>query len=188
MKNKILALLLLVMASAVFNTLKAQTEIDVSSNGKTYSQLFDSLSTGLIPARIPYGVLYDRVYNWNELDTWKTGDTSSLARLYQAWYDAEQSVVDSTQRPHRYDAMRKLTQLQITQDKLPLIMVDYRFAYFDSTASDDGRLTITNGMLIDNNNASPYLTRQITMAGIAEEKLFANKKKIEQCKFFSLPL
>ncbi len=175
MKNKIYTLLLLIVINTAFTKIYAQTEIDISPNGKTYSQLFDSLSTGLIPARIPYGVLYDRVYNWNELDTWNTGDTTSLARLYQAWYDAEQSVIDSTQRPHRYDAMRKLTQQQINQNKLPLLMVDYRFAYFDSTASDDGRLTINNGRLIENNNASPYLTKQIAIAGIAQEKLFANK-------------
>ena len=96
MKINFSTVILLAFAILSFKNVEAQTEIDVSPNGKTYSQLFDSLSTGLIPARIPYGVLYDRLYNWNELDTWNTGDTTSLARLYQAWYDAEQSVIDST--------------------------------------------------------------------------------------------
>ena len=73
---------------------QAQTEVEIEANGRSYSQIFDSLSTGLIPSRIPYGTLYDRVYGWSGLDTWGNGDTTSVSRLFQSWYDAEQSVVN----------------------------------------------------------------------------------------------
>ena len=50
----------------------------IDDNSKNYSQIFDSLSTGLIPSRIPNGVLYDRVYGWSGLDNWQNGDTTSV--------------------------------------------------------------------------------------------------------------
>ena len=43
MKNKIYTLLLLIVINTAFTKIYAQTEIDISPNGKTYSQLFDSL-------------------------------------------------------------------------------------------------------------------------------------------------
>jgi len=106
-------------------TVQAQTEIDIDANGRSYSQIFDSLSTGLIPARIPYGTLYDRVYGWSGLDTWGNGDTTSVSRLFQSWYDAEQSVVNPLARPNNYDSMRIVIQQQIFQVKLPVIAINY---------------------------------------------------------------
>jgi hypothetical protein len=60
MKFNIKALLLIAIACNVFTKTNAQTEIQAGT--KTYSQVFDSLSTGLIPSRIPYGTLIDRTY------------------------------------------------------------------------------------------------------------------------------
>jgi hypothetical protein len=102
---------------------------------------------------VPYGNLYDRVYNWSRLDVWNNGDTSSLSKLYQTWYDAEQCILDSNIRPSRYINMRNLIQRQLKQVKLPLIAINYRFGFIDSTAFADGRMSINNGFLIDNNNA-----------------------------------
>jgi hypothetical protein len=175
MKIKILFLLLVVMVYQLFVPLKAQTTIQINSSSKNYSQIFDSLSIGLIPARVPYGNLYDRVYNWSRLDVWNNGDTSSLSKLYQTWYDAEQCVLDSNIRPSRYISMRNLIQRQLIQLKLPLIAINYRFGFIDSNAFTDGRMSINNGFLIDNNNAIPYFTKQISMAGIGLDIVVANK-------------
>lgn len=71
------------MVGGVFAPAKAQTEMEIDANSKTYSQIFDSLSTGLIPSRIPYGILYDRVYGWSGLENWQSGDTTSVRRLFQ---------------------------------------------------------------------------------------------------------
>jgi hypothetical protein len=57
-KSKFLIGIGLIMLFAF--TAKAQTDsIDVS--GRTYQQVFDSISPGLIKSRVPYGVLYNRV-------------------------------------------------------------------------------------------------------------------------------
>ena len=86
MKFKIKTLLLIAIAGIVFTKTQAQTEIQAGT--KTYSQIFDSLSTGLIPSRIPYGTLIDRTYIWSGLDAWQNNDTTSIRQLFQGWYDA----------------------------------------------------------------------------------------------------
>jgi hypothetical protein len=173
MKFKIIALLLLVIACGAFT--KSQAQIEIQAGNKTYSEVFDSLNTGLIPSRIPYGNLYNRVYPWTSLDTWKNNDTTSINKLYQSWYDAEQSIIDVNNRPNRYEPMRNAVQQLIYQVNLPIININYRFSCFDSMALIDGRLGMNNGMLVDNNLGSPYFTKQITMAGIGVDKVMANK-------------
>jgi hypothetical protein len=86
MKNIKIALLLIAIICITVNA-NAQTEIQAAS--KTYSEVFDSLSTGLIPSRIPYGILMDRNYIWSGLDEWQNNDTTNIRQLYQSWYDAE---------------------------------------------------------------------------------------------------
>ncbi len=120
---------------------KAQTEIEIDPNGRSYSQIFDSLTTGLIPSRIPYGTLYDRVYGWSGLEEWSNSDTLSLTRFFQAWFDAEESVINAGQRPHRYDAMHINNKDAVNSGKLPLLLFQNRFAYFDTLAMQDGRLS-----------------------------------------------
>jgi hypothetical protein len=176
MKFKIIALLLIAVAFGAFTKVNAQIEIQAAN--KTYSEVFDSLNTGLIQSRIPNGTLYNRVYPWTSLDTWKNNDTTSISKLYQSWYDAEQSVVNINNRPNRYEPMRNKVQQLLYQVNLPIININYRFSYFDSMAIIDGRLSINNGMLVDNNLASPYITKQITMAGIGVDKMMANKAYI----------
>lgn len=182
MKQKLYSLLL--FAALLFSG-KVQAQTEIEADGRTYSQLFDSLSTGLIPSRIPFGVLYDRVYPWSGLSKWTNGDTTSVAHLFQSWFDAEQSVMDPLVRPNNYNAMRDVVQQQLYQMKLPVVALNFRFAYFDSTAEQDGRISVTNGMLTDNGQASPYLTREVTFAGIATDKIYTNKNYALQ---YSSPL
>jgi hypothetical protein len=50
----------------------AQSEpIEIEAENRTFFQIFDSISTGLVPSRIPHGVLYDRVYPWSSLNLWQ---------------------------------------------------------------------------------------------------------------------
>ena len=65
MQQCIMGILLLFLLQ--FSKAQAQTIPEIEANGRTYSQIFDSLSTGLIPSRIPYGVLMDRVYGLGSL-------------------------------------------------------------------------------------------------------------------------
>jgi pimeloyl-ACP methyl ester carboxylesterase len=175
MKQKLFYLLLLIALTLSTNKLHAQTEIDINANGRNYSQIFDSLSTGLIPSRIPYGTLYDRVYPWSGLSRWVNGDTTTMSHLFQSWYDAEKSVINSLARPNNYAAMRSVVQQQLFAIQLPIVAINYQFGYFDSTCVQDGRVSAINGMLRDNNGASPYLTKQVTIAGIATDSIYAYK-------------
>jgi len=156
-------------------TSNAQTNTEIEANGRSYSQIFDSLSTGLIPSRIPYGVLMDRVYGWSGLTDWNNGDTVTASHLFQSWFDAEQAFVNAATRPNNYTLMRDAVQQQVYEVKLPVISFCYQFGYFDSLALTDGRLSEVNGILTDNNNASPYLSKQITFAGIATEDIVQTK-------------
>ena len=79
----ILGFLLLFLFS--FSETKAQTIPEIAANNRSFSQIFDSLSTGLIPARIPYGILMDRVYGWAGLEEWNNGDTSTGASVPPKW-------------------------------------------------------------------------------------------------------
>jgi hypothetical protein len=88
MRNIKIAILLMAILCTTINA-DAQTEIQAST--KTYSQIFDSLSTGLMQSRIPFGTLIDRTYIWSGLDVWNNNDTTSIRQLYQSWYDAEQA-------------------------------------------------------------------------------------------------
>jgi hypothetical protein len=82
MKNIKIALLL---TAILCITLSANAQTEIQAGTKTYSQVFDSLSTGLIPSRIPYGTLIDRTYIWSGLDVWNNNDTTSIRQLYQSW-------------------------------------------------------------------------------------------------------
>lgn len=110
MKNIKIALLLMAILCITYN---ANAQIKIEAGTKTYSEVFDSLSTGLIPSRIPCAVLYDRVYGWSGLENWQSGDTTSVKRLMQSWYDIEQSYFDSLLRPNRYVNMRTKMQEKI---------------------------------------------------------------------------
>ena len=52
MKNKIFTLLLSVIIGGFFTPATAQTEMNIDNNSKNYSQIFNSLITGLLPSRI----------------------------------------------------------------------------------------------------------------------------------------
>jgi hypothetical protein len=138
----------------------------IATNGRTISKIFDSLTTGLIPGRIPYGVLYDRVYGWTNLQI--PNDTVfDNYTLYQSWLDMESSRVNA-QDSGKYSEMRSLSGTEIRNNRFPLIQINYAFSYFDSNAVHDGRLSILNGKLTDNGQGQPpYKTGQATILGFA---------------------
>lgn len=62
MKNKIKIIFAIIFALMLSSKLKAQ-----ESPIPNVQTQFDSLATGLIINRIPFGVLYDRVFQWSSL-------------------------------------------------------------------------------------------------------------------------
>jgi hypothetical protein len=61
MKNRKLKILMSMLCLLPF-TLFAQEELVIDAGHQTFQQAFDSLTTGLISSRIPYGVLLDRTF------------------------------------------------------------------------------------------------------------------------------
>ena len=88
MKIRLIKMLLIIISIVIDKNVKAQTEIQ--GNSKKYSEIFDSLATGLIPNRIPFGNLNDRTAGWGGLAEWQNNDTVSTTQIIQSWYDAEQ--------------------------------------------------------------------------------------------------
>lgn len=103
---------LLPILCIVLSTYSAQAQSGLDSNGyvlndgESFQQLFDSLTNGLIPSRIPYGVLYDRVLSHTWPPEWHNGDTVSRYSLFQDWWDMEHCRVGTTTEG-TYEAMRR---------------------------------------------------------------------------------
>jgi hypothetical protein len=175
MNYKLLKPLLIFFFFAVSSAMYAQKEITIQKDSKNFSEQFDNASVGLIKSRIPFGALYDRVYQWSNLENWHNADTTSLKRLYQTWYDAEQSIVEASSRPQNYLAMRKAVQQKIFEVKLPVIAIQFHYGLIVEEAKQDGRLSIKDDQMIDNNKESPYATNHIYMTGIGIEEAVVNK-------------
>lgn len=145
-----------------------------SDSLKTISDLFDEHSTGLISDRIPYGVLYNRVYPWSALDRWQSGDTTDGNHLYQSWFDLDHSHISPQDRGNSYTAMRQaVEEYHRNGNSLPVISIHYHFATIDSTAISDGRMGMDSlGNRTDNNGPEvPYITHEKALAGIPRQTL-----------------
>ena len=147
MKFSKLILFLVATNLFIYKSAKAQTEINAGS--QNYSEVFDSLSTGLITSRILYGVLYDRTAGWSGLVEWQNNDTTTATQVIESWYDGEQSFINPLVRTNRYLSLRNNLNVKLATSAFPIIISCNRFGYFDSLAVNDGRMTINNGMLID---------------------------------------
>lgn len=79
-------------------------EIELSDN-QTLTQAFDSISTGLIKSRIPYGVLFNRTAMWSGGSERNSDTIRNEYDLYQAWYDMDKCIV-YPDTSNTYDAMK----------------------------------------------------------------------------------
>jgi hypothetical protein len=148
----------------------AQTATDTIpmflSEHQTFEQAFDSIGSGLLPARIPYGVLYNRVMGWGATATLKDDTVTSPYSFYQAWWDMEHSRI-SPPTAGRYEAMRHDADSLLLMHTVPVIAIDYNYATLDAAALQDGRLSLDQGILRDNNaGLPPYKSGRITHIGL----------------------
>lgn len=148
------------------------TEREIEANGRTFQQIFDSLTVGLIKSRIPYSYLYNRVFPWTQLDEWQDGDTTSMYGLFQSWFDVAQSYVGSKGITYRYEIMRDSVAAQKRKLQLPVLALRNNFALLDSNAVADGRLDTSRGLIADNGQGlPPYLSRSASLSGIATDEV-----------------
>jgi hypothetical protein len=154
--------LLILNCIFILTALIAKGQADsIDMGNRTFQQVFDSINTGLIKSRVPYGVLYDRVYPWSDLLSCNDSDTVSSTRFFQAWWDMENSHYSEAPFTPGYNDMRTIVQNNLFDSIITLMNIRYNYSYIDPEAFDDGRMSYTAGQLFDNNLASPYLTKSI---------------------------
>ena len=156
-----------ILIGLCFIAIMQSTKIVAQENeDRNITEVFDSLTTGLIKDRIPFGVLYDRVFPWSNLNEWDNEDSIHNYKLFQAWFDLENSNVYDDLRTNTYSAMRKNTNQEINLGQIPLLVINYNYSYFDLEAFQDGRLSMVDGIITDNNLSTPYMTKNVTFGGI----------------------
>ncbi|MBL7766405.1 MAG: T9SS type A sorting domain-containing protein [Chitinophagaceae bacterium] len=156
---------ILCMALLLNQNLKAQDSVIYLGN-QTFPELFDQLSQGLEKSRIPYATLYDRVYPWSNLKEWTSGATLDEYKLYQSWWDLENSKVYEQERVGKYETMREDIDKDLRLAKIPIVAIHYNFASIDPQALVDGRIIKNGNNFVDKLGDSPYLTHQVCLAGL----------------------
>ncbi len=164
----------IILASFISIFTQAQpTKINIKvKKGQTYNTAIRDVFIQNNNNRIPHGVLYDRVVGWSGLAQWKNGDETNFTHLKQAWRDLENSKNNPS---NTYKDLNYKVDLQKSKDKLPLLSIGYQFGIIDSLAVKDGRMRIEKNRIIDNEKASPYLSKKVVLAGVATQKVLANK-------------
>lgn len=159
------SILLLLLSTSAF----AQSE-EIPGSGKTHTQDQDSIFAPLDKSRIPYGILYDRVFPFAGLTTFADGDTVTTARWIQAFSELQRAGLefepDSTVLNHTN--VRDFIFSENVGDRLPLLVLNARFASIDLEAYNDGRLVHKDGLVYDApRTASPYLEHSVVMPVLA---------------------
>lgn len=152
----------------------AQTpNLQLSSNNgnQSYVQAFENASENLLESRIPYGVLYDKVFGWAGMSIWQSGDTTSKSHLIQTWWDLENSRMNP--KGYTFENMKSTTEGLKEQQKISLLSFNYNFGYIDTMAYYDGRMQVVNNELVDAGGASPYIVKNVTLSGLSVDEATA---------------
>lgn len=153
----------------------AQTpNLQLSSNNgnQSYVQAFVKASENLQESRIPYGVLYDKVFGWAGMSIWQNGDTTSQSHVIQTWWDLENSRINPT--GYTFENMKSATERLKAQQKIAVISFNYNFGYIDTMAYYDGRMQVVNNELVDAGGASPYLAKRVHLAALGMDNVLAD--------------
>lgn len=169
-KFSIVAFVFAIFSFTTFSSY-AQTGDDTTDclklgENQTYQELFDSVCSGLIKTRIPYGVLYERVIHLDDVRNWHNGDTTDKDKLFQDWWNMEHSNVYGTTEGS-YETMRAGVDTQTLTNQIPILYINYSLSTIDSAAFDDGRMGLVNGIMTDNNlPLIPYSTINLRTGGV----------------------
>ncbi len=172
MKAKVYYLVLVLLLIQYFSLAQTPNLQLSSNNGNlSYVQAFVKASENLPESRIPYGVLYDKVFGWAGMSVWQNGDTTSKSHLIQTWWDLENSRINPT--GYTFETMRVATEKLKEQQGIALIAFNYNFSYIDTMAYRDGRMKIINNELVDAGGASPYISKNVTFSGLSIDEVTA---------------
>jgi Secretion system C-terminal sorting domain len=164
--------LLCLLCSTAANAQQLDTNM-LANKPLSFHQFFDSVSAkGLITARIPNGVLYDRVYPWSNLANWDSYRYTCKTHLYQTWYDLDASTYTKSQGVYSFTEFKNA--INSYSSITPIIVYDYRYAMIDSNAFNDTTLSIDSvtGAYRDNNlSKAPYRNKYAQLGGLYIDKV-----------------
>jgi len=177
--KKIFTFLLFALTSSI---LFAQEEgdpegiVEITANGRSFQQITDSLFINLDKSQIPFGVLTDRVYLGNSLNSYGNGDTIAAETIKQVFWNAENATIPNSGFIPRYQRVSDSLFLAINKGELPLMIVDYNISSIKEDAYETGALTIDpNGFITNGDNGiTPYETARCMVAGITAKNAYAN--------------
>lgn len=137
-----------------------------------YTVIVDSALHHLDKSRVPHGILYDRVYPFAQLTELEEGDTISIGYFLQAFSELQRARYGeepNDDSAFTYRNARNIITGENLSNRLPLLVLNARYATVDTTSVADGRLAFKDSALRDGSNpASPYIGHSITLPVIAQ--------------------
>jgi hypothetical protein len=152
----------------------------VTSQKYNYTQLFDLNPDKAIDiTRVPYGVLYNRVYGWSAIANQKEVATVTKNKLVQAWYDLYTATYTFGSSLTFPAFKQHLVQYELNK-KIPIIAMQYNFAVLDSSGllpidiDSNGNYRDTNGAIMAQ-KPNVFAKRQAHVVGLFTESVLQNE-------------
>ena len=163
--KKILTFLLLISTIQVLNAQE--------NSIKSYVQTQDSIFQHLDKSKITTGSLYDRVYQWADIPTFRSQDTFNFSYTMQVWHELYLSSYDQKSFLSASQVRKKGNGSGLDDKGIRIGYIDFKYNKIDSNAIANGSLVFgLDSLLYDGEGeTSAYLEQQITLPIIFADKL-----------------
>jgi hypothetical protein len=139
MKKNIITLWMALLCLTLNNMVStAQDTIAIKTyDVNNFTEYFDSTHADFIAANpVPINVLYNRVVGWSNLINQSIVENVDKARLKQAWFDLYTSTYNFKNALSYNEFKEKMRQYNLNKHNIPLVSIQYNYAYLDSTIYD----------------------------------------------------
>ena len=99
---------------------------------KSYIHVQDSIFQHLNKENIPTGALYDRVYQWADLEAFTNEDTVNYTFAMQAWHELYLSIYQPDGFLTTSEARNKSIQNELDGKVISIGYIIYQYNHFDS--------------------------------------------------------
>jgi Secretion system C-terminal sorting domain/Putative serine esterase (DUF676) len=159
------------------NLLSAQDSIIANNFGNketNYTQIFDRLNAkGLPQDRVPFGVLYNRVYPWAKLQYKTNHDYVNNDQIVRTWNELTLATYQLPNKKFEFHNFYNVVSNDWLSYTMPIVVFNYQFACLDSTAIENEGLTIDSiGTYVDLLKPEvPYTNNLTQYAGIMYKQI-----------------
>jgi hypothetical protein len=165
------------------NPLTSTTDTMSFVGGQQYTVSQDSLFQHLDKTRIPFGILYNRVWPFELLNLPHTNDTVTVKDFTQALSEMQRSDYNFNDSGTiiRADNLKNLIRTKNDQNIIPILSLSQYFSTIDSNAGVNGGIISTNGLLYDGDlSANPYTIDSVQTA------VLGINKRIDSGKIYNI--